>query len=385
MTSLKSSSKSKLIFITGSRSEFNIISGLFEDSLKHFNSKLLVHAGHMQNYYGNFQKEIKKKFLKNSIFVKTDIKSSNSKKYLSLSFANQVKKISSVLQKEAPKLSIITGDRTEALAAACASLINYIPICHLHGGELSFGSLDEKIRHSISKLSSFHFVSHKRYKKRLIQLGENKNNIKIIGSPSLYNLQNKINNFANEREVLKKYKLSKNNFILACLNSCLDQKETKIISKKLFKFLDKIKIKKLVTYPNPDLNNQFIIDEIEKRKKRNDYKIKKYIGDDFYIFMKNCQFFIGNSSSGIIEAPFFNKLFVNLGTRQDGREYSKETTIMINDLKKLNYSLLKKINIKMRNKSNNLYFKKNSSNIFIENISVAIKSNLLNKKFNDLV
>ena len=313
------------------------------------------------------------------------MKNSNSKKYVSISFAKQIKKISSVLLKENPLLIVITGDRTESLSAACASVINYIPIVHLHGGELTFGSLDEKIRHSISKLSSFHFVSHIRYKKRLIQLGEEKKNIKIIGSPSLNNLYKKKNNLKYEHEILNIKDLSSNNFILVCLNSCLELFETETLSKKLFKFLDKIKIKKLVTYPNPDVNNQFIIDEIHKRKKRKDYIIYKYLGDNFYIFLKHCKFFIGNSSSGIIEAPYFNKLFVNLGTRQDGREYSKNTTILVRNFGYLNYNLLKKIEKKIKNKSDNLYFKKNSSKVFIKGIKDAIKKNLLKKKFIDII
>ena len=377
--------KQKVLFITGSRSEYNIIKDLFKKSLKDFDSKLLVHAGHMQKFYGNFYKEINKNFGKNSIFLKTNIGISNSKKQVSLSFANQVKIISSILIKQSPSLVVITGDRTESLAAACSCIINYVPIFHLHGGELSFVSLDEKIRHSISKLSSFHFVSHKRYKKRLIQLGEEKKNIKIIGAPSLSNLANNKNNLEYENKILRKKNLLNKDYVMVCLNSCLEKNETLTLSKKLFSFLDKVKITKLVTYPNPDLNNQFIIDELLKRKKKNDYKIYKYLGQDYHIFLKNCQFLIGNSSSGIIEAPYFNKLFVNLGTRQNGREYSKNSTIIIKNFDDLNPSLIKKINKKIKNKSTNLYFKKNTSSIFINGLKRAIKSNLLKKKFIDII
>ncbi len=142
----------------------------------------------MQTLYGNISREIYKKIpSKNIISLKTNYKKSNKSDEILKSFSKQVEKIGKILGLEKPDFVVIVGDRTEALSSAIAALLNKIPILHVHGGELSFGSLDERIRHAISKLASFHFVSHFKYKKRLQQMGENKNNIKVIGAPGLEN------------------------------------------------------------------------------------------------------------------------------------------------------------------------------------------------------
>ncbi len=376
--------RKKIMFISGSRSEFNIINNLFIKSQDQFDSKIIIHAGHMQSTYGNsYVSASSKKFHNKTFFLKTNIGKSNSKKVISSSFSKQILSIGNILRSEKPDFSVIPGDRTEALAAACASLINQVPIIHLHGGELSFGSLDEKIRHSISKMSSYHFCSTLKYKNRLIQLGEDEKTIKMIGAPSLHNYKSIKNKNLKEKKFLEINNLRKNKFLLVGLNSCLTKLETKIISIKLFEYLDTLPEIKLVTYPNPDLYNDEIIREINKRQKRSDYKIKKFLGSDYFIALKNCKFLIGNSSSGIIEAPFFNKIFINLGTRQYGREYSKTTTINIKNFDQISQIINKEIKFKLQNKSNNLYYNKHCQKIFIESLSNIDLDKIKFKQFID--
>ena len=129
------------------------------------------------------------------------------------------------------------------------------------------------------------------------------------------------------------------------LNSYLSKSETVHFANILFRDLDNLNIMKIVTFPNPDINNQIIIDKIDDRADRSDYKIFKYLGSEYPKFLKHCEFIVGNTSSGIIEAPYFNKFFVNLGSRQNGREISKNSTrnitVKTNSLKIIFKKLLK--------------------------------------------
>ena len=371
----------KIFFISGSRAEFYILRKLFYECTKVFVTKMILHSDNF-----NFKKEYKKdKLLKNKNiqFLNTNYKKANSTRSLSNSFANQLKKISLLLEKQKPSLVILVGDRSETLAAALAATYNQIPILHIHGGELSFGSIDEKLRHCISKLSSFHLVSHEMYKKRLLQLGENKNNIKVTGSLSLDSISKK--KLINKNNFFQRHKKLTKKFLLVSLNSCLYDKDINQISKKLFSILDEYKsIDKVVSYPNSDLHNRHIHREISLRKKRKDYKIFKSLGKDYLDFLRFCDFIIGNSSSGIIEAPYFNKLFLCLGNRQDGRLYSKTSTIKIYETNNIKKNIHKYIKMKKNFKANNLYYKKNS---VINSIKFLKKINLSNinfKKFVDL-
>ena len=368
----------KITFISGSRADFFISEGLINTTAQFFDTTVILHAGHLQHEYGLSANIAQKKIAKLKIIkLNSNIGYSNNRSELNLSFASQIKKIGFKLKIINPDAVILIGDRTETLAASCSCMLRSIPIIHVHGGELSFGSMDEKLRHAITKLSSYHFVSHKSHKKRLIQLGEDKRRIKVIGSPSLKNIS--------ESKLNKKNNILNKKFILVTLNSYLTKNETYFFSKKLFSNLDKINILKVVTFPNPDLHNSFIITELEKRKKRHDYKIYKHLGDQYPSFLKSSEFIIGNSSSGIIEAPFFNKYFLNIGSRQDGRIYSKKTTInyKMNSKKNL-LKIIKEVLKRKKIKANNLYFNKNCNKIFLKALKNINIDNLVYKKFYDL-
>lgn len=355
---------------------------LFIDCVKVFNTKMIFHSDNfkLKNFYekDNF---LKKK--KNYEFIKTNSGNSNSTKTLSESFSKQVKKISNYLEQEKPSVIILIGDRSETFASAVAATYNQIPILHIHGGEVSFGSIDEKLRHCISKLSSFHLVSHNSYRKRLIQLGEKKRNIKVIGSLSLDSISRR--KILSKKLFFKKYNYLSKKFILVSLNSSLYKDDINNLSKYLFKALDRFKnIVKVVSYPNSDLHNSNIIKEIDHRKKRKDYKIFKSLGEKYIDFLKNCFFIVGNSSSGIIEAPYFNKLFINIGNRQDGRLFSKSSTVKIYDFKKIGKVIENLIEKQNKFTSNNLYYKKNSIKNSINFIKQIDLRNINYKEFVDL-
>ena len=144
---------------SASRAEFYIQKNLINKLSNHFSITLLIHGDTIKKID---KKEILKSFGKNIkiIISKTNYSQSNNPTFVSASFTKQVYFISKNITKFKPDISMIFGDRTDALALAVSSLIHKVPVVHLHGGEVTLGSIDEKIRHSISKISDIHFVSH---------------------------------------------------------------------------------------------------------------------------------------------------------------------------------------------------------------------------------
>tara|TARA_B100001250_G_scaffold253588_1_gene218095 strand:- start:438 stop:1568 length:1131 start_codon:yes stop_codon:yes gene_type:complete len=371
----------KILVISGSRAEYYILKNIIEKLSVNFITQVLIHAGHLQNFYGNSHKNIERNKAK-IIFSNTNIGKSNSENLIVKSMSKQMLIISKIIKKNKPECILIVGDRTEALAAANVALIYQIPIAHIHGGEVTIGSIDEKIRHAISKISSIHFVTHKKYKHRLIQMGENKKFIKNIGSPSLEILKKK--KILSTKDFIRKFNLKPKNFILVSINSENSKIKTKHIIQNTVKILNKNKnFTKVITYPNPDINNSIILETIQKIKKRKDYRVYKYLGDDYSQFLYHCKFIIGNSSSGIIEAPFYKKIFINIGKRQEGRELSKSVFRSNYSQKDINKNILLALKVKKVNCKNNFY-KPNTSMNLVKFLKKLNFEKFKYKKFVDL-
>ena len=173
----------KICFITGSRAEFDLLKILYLELEKDnfFKTKLLVTGAHLSKYFGKTLNYIKKQNIKVDGVINISIKNDDIKN-ISNSFSLGVKKFSLIFEKIKPDAILILGDRYEIFASAISACFNKIPIIHLHGGERTEGLIDESIRHSITKMSHLHFVSTNEYKKRVIQLGENKKNVFNVGS-----------------------------------------------------------------------------------------------------------------------------------------------------------------------------------------------------------
>ena len=176
-------SKKKILFLTSTRADFSKLKSLILklQKNKYFEVNIFVTGMHLLKSYGFTINELYRSNIKN-IFK---YKNQNEKNYsMTESLSSTINGLAKYLKKNKINLIIIHGDRMEALAGAIAGIFNNIHVGHIEGGEIS-GTIDESIRHSVSKLSHFHFVSNQESKKRLIQMGENKNTIFIIGSPDL--------------------------------------------------------------------------------------------------------------------------------------------------------------------------------------------------------
>ena len=313
--------KKKIYFLSVSRSDFDRYSPIIK-SLNKYNKSIntvLISGSHYSSKFGNTYKIIQKsgfnyiKAIDKNYITHISEFSSN--------IVNITSKLSKILYKNKPDILVILGDRYEMIAGPLACLDKNIPIIHIHGGAVTYGAIDENIRHSLTKLSNFHIVSHEKYLKRIMQMGEEKWRIKNLGAPGLDFIKEKGKKSIN-KIFTEKYNLKKNNYILICLNP-----ETRALSnlkkdiQELLKFLKLRKEIKIFTYPNSDPGCELIISSFQKFTSLNSesYLIKNFENNDFYPILNNCKFLIGNSSVGIVEAASFKKPVINLGERQSGK------------------------------------------------------------------
>lgn len=357
----------KIIYLTTSRSDYDLIKPLIIQN-KRTNKILLITGSHLEKKFGNTISQIKQDKLNVNKIIKIDIQTKNRQYMINNSIAIGLNKFSKSLIKEKPDLVIILGDRFEALSFAIACYTLKYPIAHLHGGEITKGSLDNGFRNSITKMSRLHFVSNFKHKIRLINMGEKKQDIYDFGSLGVENaLKIKLKNKSEIQKKLK-FTMMKNN-LLVCFHPNTTFRDKKKIKKEfsdLISALRKFKeIYYIFTSPNNDPGGLEIMREIKKFVKKNKNAIyfpnlgQKY----FFSILKQSDGMIGNSSSGIIECPAYKKGSINIGDRQLGRLKSSsvinsnsDTRSIITAIKKL-YS--KKFQSSLK-KTKNIYQKKNT-------------------------
>lgn len=304
-------------------------------------------------------KSVKKIFF---ILDKIENKKINTKNFSKI-ISNFFAQFYEYLKKNSPSHIVILGDRFEVLALALAANFLDIKIIHFHGGEVSKGSLDDIWRDKISKISDYHFVSHEKYKKNLIEIGINKNNIFDVGAVGAY-----LVHIHKEKKI--KTKNFKKNILMTYHPATKNIKKS---NEDFLELLSAIEILKdyyfLITYPGYDIGSDSIIKKLNKLKNFKNIKIvKKVYKYHFYDYLKNFDLFIGNSSSGIIEAASANIPFLNIGNRQAGRIFSNNTYHVDGNKKKILF-YVNKILSKKRSKYNNIYLKHN----FIKNLNQKFK------------
>ena len=361
-----------ILAFTFNRSEYGILKPLLEDlnSNKLFNLSLCIGGAHLNNKFGMTIKEIISDNIK--INFKIDSEDSSNEDI----FSDILKNSKKIIIKARPQAIILLGDRYETLAVSITSAMMSIPIIHLHGGELTFGSMDNKYRDCISILSEIHFTATKKSANRLKKIGL-KRNIYNVGSLSIENIQKF--NFISFEEFLEKidFDVRRLFFIVTFHSETLkndlginDFKEL-LASVREFKEYDFI-----FTSPNPDQGGLEIINLIKKFIKdnpKNNFYLPSFGRNLFLSAAKLSSGVIGNSSSGIIEIPSLRIGTVNIGKRQDGRERAisvvdcepKKDAITISIKKIVSEEFIHKINM---DSSPNPYSKSNTSRNIIQHI-----------------
>lgn len=327
--------KKNILFVTATRAEFGKIKNTIAmlNKNKKYNITIIVTGMHMMSKYGSTYLEVKNYFPKNKIIY---FKNQTENQTQDIALSTTIKKISPILKKISPDLIIIHGDRVEALAVAISGSFNNYLIAHLEGGEVS-GTIDEHIRHSVSKLSHLHFVSNKSARKRLLQLGELKKNIFITGSPETDIMR--LKNLPSLRNAKVRYGINFKNYCILLYHPVTTEKNNKIQSDlncllKVIKYSNK---NFLVIYPNNDPGTKIITSNYnQKYKKLKNVKIFRSIRFEYYLtLLKNSYCIIGNSSSGVREAPFYGVPSIDLGSRQKDRTQNKSIFNLNFDVKKI--------------------------------------------------
>lgn len=326
-----------LLIVTGSRSEYGLLRNLLIEvkRSKKINSFLIVTGTHLSNKYGSTLNEIKKDKFK--IDTKLNLKfTKNENKNMKENSLTIIDKLSQILLKKKIDMCILLGDRYEVFSSAVACILNNVKIAHIHGGELSEGSKDDVFRHSITKMSNLHFVATSEYKKRVLQLGEEPKFVFNVGA--LCNDTIGKVKFLDKKKFLKKYNLKFDRTLLVCCHPEISKKQNRILINNLLKILkNKKKINIIFTYPNSDPGSNYIIKSFKKFIKKNvNSKIYKSLGHELFLqFLKNSDCIVGNSSSGIIEAPLLGTPSINIGDRQKGRLLSKTVFQCSNQVNKI--------------------------------------------------
>ena len=316
--------KKKICVVTGSRAEYGLLYPLMKkiQQVEEFDLQIIATGMHLSPEFGLTYKEIEEDGFEIServeILLSADTPTSVNKSIgLGLiGFTDSLKRLS-------PDFVILLGDRFESFSAAIAAFIMRIPIIHLYGGELTQGLIDEGIRHSITKLSYFHFVSTEVYRKRVIQLGESPERVFNVGALGLDNIKNLKLLEKDELERVLNYRLDKKTILLTFHPVTLENNTSEKNFREILKALDQLKNYNIIfTKPNADTEGRIIAKLIDNYVLENPKRAIEFtsLGKLKYLsLMKYVDMIMGNSSSGIIEAPSFKKPTINIGDRQKGR------------------------------------------------------------------
>ena len=377
--------KKKIIFFTTGRADFYLLSLIIKKIKKNrsFKTFIVATGSHYQKNRGETYKEIINEGLKINFKVPFNIKSGNKTEIIN-EVSESFKKNLKILRKVNPDIIVVLGDRFELISVVNTALLLNIPIAHIHGGEVTQGAFDDSIRHSISKLSNIHYVCNKIYKKRLINMGEQPNNIIDVGGLGAELIHNEKVLSKKQIEKSLKFKINKS---LIIVNLHPETRNEKANYLEFFKAIRKIRNKFIIVFtsPNTDPNNSIILKEIKKLSKFSDVYYFSNLGSELYhSLMRFSCILIGNSSSGLLEAPVLKIPSLNLGDRQKGR-LLEESVMNCNFNKN---EIIKKISILLKRKKQSFKIKyhqnKKASEIIVKSLNNINLKKIKIKKFYDI-
>ena len=379
----------KVLFFTGSRSEFELQLPVIRklNKSKNLDVTLLVSGMHLNKKYNDNLSRIENEV--NLKIHKVKLPNNNTDLFSNAKvIGSAIKKITEQLESLKPDIVIIYGDRFESFAAMIAASQSGIFTCHLEGGDITNGyTFDDNVRHAMSKLANYHFTTNQKSSHILKQIGENEKLVKQVGLPVNDFIYSK--NYTSKKEVIQTYKLESYDkliiftfhpepLLLEELQDNLD-KIYKVFTY-IFKKFDDLKI--IATYPNGDVGSDIIIQKLKEwDSKFPNLILTKQLGNknlhglfDLKNSLRKKVIFLGNSSSGLKETPYFNCPNISLGTRQMGRVHA-QNSIQV----RLSVGLLKKsLNEIFLKYENNEYSKKITNPYYFGDVSENILKTINN-------
>jgi GDP/UDP-N,N'-diacetylbacillosamine 2-epimerase (hydrolysing) len=319
--------KTRICVVTGSRADYGLLRKLMGEIANdaELELQIVVTGMHLLDKFGMTIKEIQDDGFR--IDTKVDILPVvSTDETISEAIGKAVPALTKAYKELQPDIIILLGDRFEILSAAISAQISRIPIAHIHGGELTEGLIDEAFRHSISKMSHLHFVATEEYKKRVIQLGEQPDNVFLVGGLGVDALSSEELFSREQVERLLGIKIKEKSLLVTFHPVTLESGKSASQLQELLLSLSELEETTLLfTMPNSDMENDELFEMIKKftSSKPNAHCYKSLGQRLYFSCLALVDGVVGNSSSGLIEAPSFKKGTINIGDRQLGRIQSK--------------------------------------------------------------
>lgn len=312
--------KRKILYLSGTRADYGLMKNVLEKINTHPDLELeIVATGmHLMNEFGMTINRIRKDGFNpqvvDAVFERDD------KESMAIFVGKFIQLLAKNVKEIKPDIILLLGDRGEMLAGAVVGSYLSIPVAHLHGGEIT-STVDESIRHAITKIANIHFPATKNCAERIINMGEDESNVFVVGAPGLdpvlsYNLISPV-------EISKKYNISLNEPIVLVIQHSVTMEVNDAPSqiRETLEAISELKYQTILLYPNADAGGRKMIEVIKEYEEYPFIKTYKSISHLEYLSLMNiASVLIGNSSSGIIEGPSLGLPVVNIGTRQEGRE-----------------------------------------------------------------
>lgn len=383
--------KRKICVVTGTRAEYGLLYWLMKEieTDKELQLQLIVTGMHLSPEFGLTYKEIEKEFkidkkIEMLLSSDTSIGISKSMGLAQISFAE-------VYEELKPDIVVVLGDRYEIFSATSAAMIAKIAVAHLHGGETTEGVFDESIRHSITKMSHLHFTATNQYKNRVIQLGEHPSRVFDVGGMGIENIKRL--KLLNKEEFEKsiEFKLNKKNILVTFHPVTLENSTAKEQFQELLDAIDELEETNIIfTKANSDTDGRVINQMIDEYVSKNSYKSIGFTSLGQLRYLSALQFVnavVGNSSSGLAEAPSFKIGTINIGDRQKGRIKAESVIDCKSDKVSILEAFDKLYSVEFQNSLSNIknpYGDGCASQKIVEVLKNVNLGNILKKSFYDL-
>lgn len=312
--------KRKIVYISGTRADYGLMRSVLYQIHTHESLSLdiIVTGMHLMDEFGMTVDEIKKDGFNYHII---DVRyADDTKESMALFIGEFIQRLTPLIRTIDPDIILVLGDRGEMLAGAIVGAYLSIPVAHIHGGEVT-STVDDLARHAITKLSHIHFPATEESAGRIIRMGEDPSRVFVVGAPGLDQILHE--SLIEVEELEKKYHLNFSNNVLLVVQHPVtlevDQAPEQI--RETLEAISFFQYQTVIIYPNADAGGRAMIDVIKEYEYLPFIRAYKNIPHkDYLSLMRYSSVLIGNSSSGIIEAPSFGIPVINIGSRQQGRQ-----------------------------------------------------------------
>lgn len=378
----------KVCVVTGTRAEYGLLKPVIDKiyKSKELELQLVVTGMHLSTEFGLTYKEI----VEDGYPITSKVEmllGSDTPVGVTKSMGVALIGFADCFDMNKPDIVVILGDRYEMFAAATAAMVAGIPIAHIHGGELTEGVMDDAIRHSITKMSQLHFTSTEEYRNRVIQLGEYPHVVYNVGALGVENV--KTVKLLSKKELENELDFQfRNPMIMVTYHPVtLERMSSEKQFGEILEVIDRHKdISVIFTKANADADGRIINRMIDDYVNANRDRCRGYtsLGQKKYLSaLQFCDAVVGNSSSGIIEAPSFGIPTVNIGDRQKGRVHAKSVIDCENDIKQIEMALINALSSEFKSEIavvKNPYEGECPSDKIVETISKAVNEGIIIKK-----